>query len=159
MRAVVESGGFQYKVTERQTICVPKVDAEIGQVLELGNVLLICDENDVLVGTPYVEGASVEGEVLSHGKRPKVVVYKYKSKKNYRRKRGHRQDFTELLITRIAKPGTPAQAAEARTERISAEEKAEVVTEAAVEEKSREPAPRRRKRLLGRRRARRDSKR
>lgn len=159
MRAVVESGGFQYKVTEQQTICVPKVDAEIGQVLELGNVLMIYDENDVLVGTPHVEGASVEGEVLSHGKRPKVVVYKYKSKKNYRRKRGHRQDFTELLITRIAKPGTPAAVPEAGLEGIAAEEKVEVVTEAAAKEKSREPAPRRRKRLLRRRKEPRDSKR
>lgn len=152
MHAVVESGGFQYKVTENQTICVPKVPAEIGQVLRLSNVLMVYDEKNVAVGTPYVEGAAVEGKVISHGKRPKIVVYKYKSKKNYRRKRGHRQHFTELLVTRIVRPGERPEGAEPEPEEVA--QKSEVEPKAAAAGPRGEPqaeTPRRRRRILRRR--------
>ncbi len=153
MRAIVESGGFQYKVTEETTIYVPKMEAQVGQVLRLSNVLMLYDMSEVLVGSPYVEGASVEGKVVSHGKRPKIIVYKYKSKKNYRRKRGHRQQFTELLITKIARPGKPTEALEKKPETVLEEEKKEAVTrKEPISKTTAKEAPKRRRRILRRRR-------
>jgi len=102
MFAVVETGGKQYNVKAEEVIKVEKLDANVGDKIKL-NVLLINDGENTIVGTPIVEGAVVEAEVLSHGKDDKVVVFKYKPKKNVRKKQGHRQPYTEIKILSIKK--------------------------------------------------------
>jgi large subunit ribosomal protein L21 len=100
--AIVEDGGKQYKAVEGQTIEVDRFDAEVGDQLDLERVLLIVNEEEVQVGTPLVEGAKVQATVVSQMKGPKVVVFKYKPKKRYRVKTGHRQKYTRLQIDSIS---------------------------------------------------------
>jgi len=92
---------MQYRVAPQERVRVPRLQAEEGQVLELKEVLLVGREDDALVGTPTVPSASVRARVLGHGKGKKVVVFKMKRRKKYRRKRGHRQPYTELLVEDI----------------------------------------------------------
>ena len=100
MFAIVETGGKQYKVEEGQFIEVEKLERNVGDKINL-NVLLVSDGENVKAGSPYVEGCTVEAEVVEHGKGDKIVVFKYKAKKNFRRKQGHRQPYTKLKITDI----------------------------------------------------------
>lgn len=101
MYAVIETGGKQYKVGKDDVIHVPKMDADVGAQIELGSVLLFSDGESVSVGTPLVPQTKVVASVLGHGKEEKVIVFKMKRRKGYRRKKGHRQDYTELLIKDI----------------------------------------------------------
>lgn len=101
MYAVIKTGGKQYRVQEGDILRVEKLKAEEGQTFEFDEVLAISKDNDLTVGTPYVEGAKVEAKVLGQGKDKKIIVFKYKAKKNYRKKQGHRQPFTEIQITKI----------------------------------------------------------
>ena len=102
MYAVIKTGGKQYKVTEGDVLKVEKLNAEVNTTVELTDVLLVADgDNAVKVGKPLVEGARVVVEVLSQGKGPKVINFKYKPKKASHRKRGHRQLFTEVKVTSI----------------------------------------------------------
>ena len=100
MFAVVETGGKQYKVEVGQSIEVEKLENNVGDKINL-SVLLLSDGENVKTGNPYVDGCTVEAEVVEHGKGDKIVVFKYKPKKNYRRKQGHRQPYTKLKITAI----------------------------------------------------------
>lgn len=102
MFAVIQTGGKQYKVSANEVIRVEKLDASVGDKISF-DVLLICDEDKTVVGTPYVKDAVVEAEVLGQGKEDKIVVFKYKPKKNVRKKQGHRQPYTELKIISIKK--------------------------------------------------------
>lgn len=104
MYAIVQTGGMQFKVSPNDIIRVPKLEKEEGKKIDLESVLLFQDGEQTYVGSPKVEGAKVIAEVLSHGKEDKVVVFKMKKRKNYRRKRGHRQDYTELLIKKVVGP-------------------------------------------------------
>jgi large subunit ribosomal protein L21 len=104
MYAIVKTGGMQFKVFPNETVRVPRLEAEEGKKVTLGEVLLFHDDDQTLVGTPQVTGAKVTAEVLSHGKGDKVVVFKMKRRKNYRRNKGHRQDYTELLIKEVTGP-------------------------------------------------------
>jgi len=99
--AVIESGGKQYRVEEGATLQVEALDAEPGTAVTLDRVLLVADGENVTVGAPVVKGASVQATVVRHGRGKKVIVFKYKSKAHYRRKRGHRQNFTALRIDKI----------------------------------------------------------
>lgn len=101
MYAVIETGGKQYRVQEGDVVYVEKLDAEEGASFDFDKVLLISKEDDLLAGKPYLEGAKVEATVLEQGKAKKIIVYKYKAKKNYRKKQGHRQPFTKLKIENI----------------------------------------------------------
>lgn len=101
MYAVVETGGKQYKVTEGDVIFVEKLDVEEGAEVTLDKVLMAGEGDAVKVGTPVVEGATVTAKAVKNGKSKKVVVFKMKRKKNYRRKKGHRQPYTKLEITAI----------------------------------------------------------
>lgn len=101
MYAVIESGGKQYRVEEGATLQVEELDAEPGTAVTLDRVLLVADGENVTVGAPVVKGASVQATVVRHGRGKKVIVFKYKSKAHYRRKRGHRQNFTALRIDKI----------------------------------------------------------
>ena len=101
MYAIIESCGRQYKVAEGDVVFFEKLDAEEGKKVTFDKVVLVSEEGKVQVGNPYVKGIKVEGKVVSHGKGKKIVVYKYKAKKNYRRTQGHRQPYTKVEITSI----------------------------------------------------------
>ena len=113
MYAIIESCGRQYKVAEGEVIFFEKLDVEEGKKVTFDNVVLISDDGKVQVGAPYVKGVKVEGKVVSRGKGKKVLVYKYKAKKNYRRTQGHRQPYTKVEITKIKTAAEKAEAKEA----------------------------------------------
>ena len=100
MYAIVTTGGKQYKVSQDEIINVEKLDAKVGEQIKL-DVLMLVDGDKVTNGNPLVKNAEVVAEVVEHGKEAKVVVFKYKAKKNYRRKQGHRQPFTALKIISV----------------------------------------------------------
>jgi len=100
--AILETGGKQYRVAEGDVVDVERLDAPIGERIELDRILALADdEGEVRLGSPVVEGARAVATVMDHGRAPKVVVFKYKSKVKYRRKRGHRQGYTRLRIEEI----------------------------------------------------------
>ena len=101
MYAIIESCGKQYKVSEGDVVYFEKLDTEEGKKVTFDNVILVSDDKNVKVGTPYVKGCKVEGTVVGHGKGKKIIVYKYKAKKNYRRTQGHRQPYTKVEIKSI----------------------------------------------------------
>ncbi|HLP41262.1 MAG TPA: 50S ribosomal protein L21 [Fibrobacteria bacterium] len=102
MYSVIECKGFQHKVTVGETLKLPKLDAKIGDIVTVGEVLLFADGDKVTVGAPNISGASVKMEVLAHDKDDKVIIFKRKRRKRYRLTQGHRQDYTEVLVTEIA---------------------------------------------------------
>lgn len=101
MYAVVFTGGKQYKVSEGDVIFVEKLEAEVDSNVELSSVLAVSKEDGLVVGKPVVEGAKVIAKVTAQGKAKKIIVFKFKRKKDYRRKQGHRQPYTKLLIEKI----------------------------------------------------------
>ena len=113
MYSVVNLGGFQYSVQLGQSLKVPKIDVEIGQELEIKEVLLTSDGSKTQIGTPVVSEASVVFEVLDHGKYDKIVVFKHKRRKGYRKTQGHRQLFTEVIVKSI-KNGADTQIVDAK---------------------------------------------
>ena len=100
MYAIIATGGKQYRVSEGDVLYIEKIDAEVGSTVSF-DVLLVENNGDVKVGTPVVEGVKVEGKVVGQVRGDKIIVFKYKSKKNYRRKQGHRQPYTKVEITKI----------------------------------------------------------
>jgi large subunit ribosomal protein L21 len=101
MYAVIATGGKQYRVSEGDVIFVEKLAGEIDETLVFTDVLTVVQDGDVKIGAPFLEGVKVTGKVLKQGKDKKIVVYKYKSKANYRRKQGHRQPYTKVSIEKI----------------------------------------------------------
>jgi large subunit ribosomal protein L21 len=102
MYAVVEIAGKQFKVSDSEKVRVPRLDQEAGNTIAFDRVLLLADNGNIKVGNPTVEGAKVEAKILGHGKDEKVIVFKKKRRKGYRVKKGHRQGYTEIEITRIS---------------------------------------------------------
>ncbi|MDF2877169.1 MAG: rplU [Clostridia bacterium] len=101
MYAIIETGGKQYKVQVGDSICVEKLNAAAGESIVFDNVLVVGQEDSLTVGTPFVNGAAVKADVVGDGKGKKLIIYKYKAKKTYHKKRGHRQPFTQITITAI----------------------------------------------------------
>ena len=101
MYAVLVTGGKQFRVQEGDVIFVEKLNAEVDSTVELNEVLAVGTDAGIKVGTPVVEGAKVVAKVAAQGKAKKVIVFKYKAKKDYRRKNGHRQPYTKLVIEKI----------------------------------------------------------
>jgi len=101
MYAIIETGGKQYKVKPGDAIFVEKLNAGEGEVVTFDRVLAVSKEDGLVAGTPLVSGATVTGKVQEHGKGKKIIVFKYKPKKNYRRKQGHRQPYTKVIIDSI----------------------------------------------------------
>ena len=130
MYAIIESCGKQYKVAEGDVVFFEKLDVEEGKKVTFDKVVLVSEDKKVEVGAPYVKGVKVEGKVVSHGKGKKILVYKYKAKKNYRRTQGHRQPYTKVEITKIK---TAAEKEAKATETKTAEAKAEKATTAKKE--------------------------
>jgi len=102
MYAIIKTGGKQYRVQEGDTLFIEKLNVEAGESVEFDQVLAVSGDNGLTVGAPVVEGAKVSAKVLANGKAKKVIVYKYKAKKDYRNKNGHRQPFTKVQIESIS---------------------------------------------------------
>ena len=100
MYAIIRTGGKQYNVSVGDEVLVEKLNAEVGEEVSF-EVLMLADDSGIKIGTPVVEGVSAKAEVVEHGKGKKVIVFKYKPKKNYRKKQGHRQPYTKVEITAI----------------------------------------------------------
>ena len=125
MYAIIETCGKQYKVSKGDVVFFEKLEAEEGKKITFDKVILVSDDGKVEVGTPYVKGAKVEGKVVSHGKSKKIIVFKYKPKKNYRRKQGHRQPYTKVEITsvKLAEEKKAAEEKKTATDKKPATEK------------------------------------
>ena len=120
MYAIIESCGKQYKVAEGDVVFFEKLDAEEGKKVTFDNVVLVSEEGKVQVGAPYVKGVKVEGKVVAHGKGKKILVYKMKPKKNYRRMQGHRQPYTKVEITSIKTAAAKTTTAKTTTTKTTA---------------------------------------
>ena len=102
MYAVVRTGGKQYRLGIGDSVKVEKLPNEVGNIVELSQILMVSDGGQVKVGTPLVTGASVKAEIVGHGRNKKIRVFKMKRRKKYRRTQGHRQAFTQLKVTEIS---------------------------------------------------------
>lgn len=101
MYAIIKTGGKQYRVQEGDVIFVEKLEGQAEEQVEFNEVLAVSDEGKLTVGAPVVEGAKVVGKVVEQGKAKKIIVFKYKAKKDYRKKQGHRQPYTKVMIEKI----------------------------------------------------------
>lgn len=101
MYAIIQTGGKQYRVSEGDVISVEKLDVAAGEAVSFDQVLTVVKDDSVQVGKPYLASAKVTGKVVDHGKGKKILVFKYKAKSNYRRRQGHRQPFTKVVIEKI----------------------------------------------------------
>ena len=101
MYAIIETGGKQYKVAEGDTLYIEKLNVEAGDTVTFDKVLAVIDGDKATFGTPVVAGACVTANVVKNGKGKKILVFKYKPKKNYRRRQGHRQPYTKVEITAV----------------------------------------------------------
>ena len=101
MYAIIKTGGKQYRVEEGQIIKVEKLPAEVGTSVEFNEIMLFSDDHGLKIGQPVIEGAKVIGKVIDQSKHKKIVVFKYKPKKRYRKKTGHRQPYTSILVEKI----------------------------------------------------------
>ncbi|MDQ2730018.1 MAG: 50S ribosomal protein L21 [Armatimonadota bacterium] len=105
MYAIIRSGGKQYRVAENSVVRLELLDARVGSQVELSDVALLGGDSQVHIGRPTVEGARVLGKIVAHGRTRRIVVYKYKPKKGYHRRRGHRQNYHDVLIQQVLAPG------------------------------------------------------
>ncbi|MGI6091084.1 MAG: 50S ribosomal protein L21 [Saccharofermentanales bacterium] len=101
MYAIIMTGGKQYKVREEDELFIEKIAGEAGDKVEFAEVLAVSGDNGLKVGTPLLEGATVEAEIVKQGRHRKIRILKYKAKKQYRRRQGHRQPYTKVKITKI----------------------------------------------------------
>ena len=101
MYAIIETGGKQYRVQKDDVLFIEKIDAEAGDTVEFDSVLAVSNDGELNVGKPMVEGAKVVAEVLEQGKDKKIIVFKFRAKKNIRKKQGHRQPYTKIKVTDI----------------------------------------------------------
>lgn len=126
MYAVIETGGKQYRVQPGDVISVEKLNVEAGNKVTFDRVLIANDGKDVQIGTPVVESAAVSGTVVENGKGKKVIIFKYKAKKDYRKKQGHRQPYTMIKIDEVTVNGKTEKAAASVTEPVAEEKSAKV---------------------------------
>ncbi len=126
MYAIIETGGKQYRVQEGDVISIEKLNAAVGETVCFDHVLVLGEGEGIQVGTPYV-GTAVEGKVVEEGKGKKVIIFKYKAKKDYRKKQGHRQPYTMVEITGL---GVDSKAPKA--EEVKAEEAKEIKVSASM---------------------------
>jgi large subunit ribosomal protein L21 len=137
MYAVVNSGGKQYKVQQGQVLRVEKIPGDVGSPVTFERVLMFSDGENISIGQPALEDIAVEGHIVEQGKAKKLIVFKYKKRKRYRRKKGHRQEFTAVLID-----GIKAKAQKSSETKDEAEAKAPETEEAAPKkEEAKEAAP------------------
>ena len=133
MYAVIETGGKQYRVQEGDVITVEKLNVLAGDSVEFDKVLVLSDGKTVQVGTPIIETAKVYGSVVENGKGQKVIIFKYKSKKDYRKKQGHRQPYTMIKIDSLsAKPTSTPKKAVVEKPEVTAEKVVKPAVEKSV---------------------------
>ena len=101
MYAVIKTGGKQYRVTEGETLRVEKLTAEVGEAIDISEVLMVANGDDIKIGAPYVEGGKVSASIKSHGRGDKIRIIKFRRRKHHMKRQGHRQSYTELQITGI----------------------------------------------------------
>lgn len=101
MYAIIETGGKQYKVSEGDVLFIEKLEVSPEDSVKFDKILAVGSDNDVKIGAPYVDGVSVDAKVLKNGKAKKIMIFKYKPKKGYRRRQGHRQPYTKVEISKI----------------------------------------------------------
>jgi len=128
MYAIIEACGKQYKVAKGDVVFFEKLDVEENKKHVFDKVVLVCEDGKVQVGDPYVKGIKVEGKVISHGKGKKIIVYKMKPKKGYRRKQGHRQPYTKVEIIEITTPNSKKEESKTSKESAATVKKAEAET-------------------------------
>ena len=131
MYAVVKTGGKQYKVEEGQVLRLEKISGNVGSSVKFDQVLMVGDGADVQIGQPLLDGVSVQGHIVEQGKEKKIIVFKYKRRKRFRRKQGHRQEFTSVRIDSILAKTLAPKKAEPAEEDIKPESKAVKAKEAA----------------------------
>ena len=150
MYAIVRTGGKQQRVEEGRSVTVERLPAEEGATVELGDVLMIADDGEVTIGTPLIDGARVMAQVEAHGRAKKIIVFKYKAKVRTRKKTGHRQAYTQLVVREILRPGQESKTVEKprrrRRRKATKETAAEAATQALATAEVEAPAPRRRTR-------------
>lgn len=137
MYAIIETGGKQYKVSPGQRIEVDRLVESVGETLELGNVLLLADDGNVVVGTPTVPGVTVHATVVEQGRGRKITVFKFSRGNRYHRKRGHRQNYTTLEIEDILRGGAkkrPAPPKPVEKQEVATPEEISAVPDVAIEE-------------------------
>jgi len=134
MYAVIKTGGKQYRVAENDTLEIERLAGEPGDIVEFSDVLMVATDKGVEIGTPTVAGATVAAELVSQSRGPKIIIFKKKRRKHYRRKNGHRQDLSEVRITetltggkkpskaKAAKPAAETKKAEAKPEKAEAKQ-------------------------------------
>ncbi len=123
MYAIFETGGKQYKAEKGDIVHIEKLDADVGKTVSF-DVLVAADGGDITIGTPYVKGAKVKAKIDEHGKDKKVIVYKFKPKRKYRKKQGHRQPYTRVTVTGIALAKDKTEEAKAAPAKAAAAPKA-----------------------------------
>lgn len=128
--AVIRAGGKQYRVEREQLLDVDLMEGDVGSTVELKEVLLVANNGDVSVGTPTVDGAVVEAEIIEHGKGPKLHIFKYKNKTRYRRRMGHRTQYTRLEVKRILQDGKEAAPDEEKPKKRASKQTTEKAKEA-----------------------------
>ena len=109
MYAVIKTGGKQYKVVAGERLKVEKIVGDVGATVVIDKVLMISDDANTTIGSPLISGATVSATVLSHGRADKVMIFKFRRRKHYRKTQGHRQSFTEIQIGEILAAGTSAE--------------------------------------------------
>ena len=115
MYAVIKTGGKQYRVSAGDKLKVEKLAGDVGSDVTIDQVLMLADGDNVTIGAPVIAGASVQAKVLAHGRGDKVMIFKFRRRKHYRKTQGHRQDYTEIQIGDIATSASkPAKAAKAK---------------------------------------------
>ena len=137
--AIVRSGGKQYRVEPEQLIDVDSLPAEVGSTVEMTDVLLIAGNGAVKIGQPVLEGARIIAEVVEQGRGPKIIVFKYKPKTRYRRRRGHRQGYTRLVVRQILTAESPPEAEEKPKRRRPSKAEAEAEPKSARRTRARKP--------------------
>jgi large subunit ribosomal protein L21 len=104
MYAVIQTGGKQYRVAPGDTLTVEKLPGNVGDSVEFGEVLMLSKDGSLAVGKPVIQGAKVTGKIVEHGRGEKLVVYKFRRRKNYRLRNGHRQNYTSIQISDVLAP-------------------------------------------------------
>ena len=104
MYAVIQTGGKQYRVAPGDTLTVEKLPGNVGDSVEFGEVLMLSKDGSLSMGKPVIQGAKVTGKIVSHGRGEKLVVYKFRRRKNYRLRNGHRQNYTSIQISDVLAP-------------------------------------------------------
>ncbi len=123
MYAVIKTGGKQYRVAAGDKLKVEKLAGEVGSDITLDQVLMLADGDNVTIGAPLIDGASVQAKVLAHGRGDKVMIFKFRRRKHYRKTQGHRQSYTEIQIGDIgASADKPAKASKAKAKTAAAAE-------------------------------------